>query len=475
LLFNSAAFLLFLAAVVALQAAPIRWPARKVILLLAGCVFYSAWNPVFLVLLGISAVTDWFVARRIAAAAREGPRRAYLALSLCTNLGLLGVFKYGNFIALNVESLAAWLGHPIALARLTLPLPIGISFYTFEALAYSIDVFRRQAKPWTNFRDFGVFLTFFPHLVAGPIVRPADFRPQLDHDRHTTRSGLAWGLALLTWGLFQKVVLADGLLAPTVDAVFDAAARPGVLDAWAGALAFSAQIFFDFAGYTHCALGAALMLGFELPDNFDSPYGALGLVDFWRRWHISLSSWLRDYLYIPLGGNRGTAAFVARNILITMVLGGLWHGAAWTFLAWGLFHGVLLVADRAVRAAWLRRALPPPGAALRGAIAGATFIAVTALWVFFRAPDFNTAFRLLRAMAGEGVAGARVIPAAWERAAALTIPLALAATHVRFRARSIQSSVDEWPSPMRALVLGALITALVLFSNDDRAFIYFQF
>jgi D-alanyl-lipoteichoic acid acyltransferase DltB (MBOAT superfamily) len=273
----------------------------------------------------------------------------------------------------------------------------------------------------------------------------------------------------------KKLVISDQLAMNLVDRVFERPINYSALEVLAGVYGYAVQIYCDFSGYTDIAIGSALLLGVRFPKNFDAPYKATNLADFWRRWHISLSTWLRDYLYIPLGGSRGSAWQTYRNLMLTMVLGGLWHGAAWTFLAWGLFHGVLLVADRAVRAAWLRRALPPPGAALRGVIAGATFIAVTALWVFFRAPDFNTAFRLLRAMAGEGVAGARVIPAAWERAAALTIPLALAATHVSFRARSIQSSVDEWPSPMRALVLGALITALVLFSNDDRAFIYFQF
>ncbi|HEV8409182.1 MAG TPA: MBOAT family protein [Gemmatimonadaceae bacterium] len=475
MLFNSLAFLLFLAAVLALHASPLSWSARKVVLLVAGCVFYSAWNPVFLGLLAISAVTDWFVGTRIARATAPHGRKFYLALSLTTNLGLLATFKYGNFIANNLEAAAAWAGHPVSLPHLTLPLPIGISFYTFEALAYSIDVYRRRATPWTRFTDFGVFLTFFPHLVAGPIVRPADFRPQLESPRRTNRDGLAWGLALLTWGLFQKVVLADGLLAPTADVVFDAAARPGTLDAWAGALAFSGQIFFDFAGYTHCAIGAALALGFKLPDNFDSPYGAIGLSDFWRRWHISLSSWLRDYLYLPLGGNRHGVVNTVRNVMITMVLGGLWHGAAWTFLAWGALHGVLLVAERAARAVWTRLAIRTPGPALGRALGACTFLAVTIAWVFFRAPDLPSAFRLLSAMSGAEVGTFDVVRNHAVRAIAFALPLALVATHIRFRAQSIRAIVDAWPAPLRAVALGSMIAALVMFSNDNRAFIYFQF
>jgi alginate O-acetyltransferase complex protein AlgI len=270
-------------------------------------------------------------------------------------------------------------------------------------------------------------------------------------------------------------VLADGLLAPTVDAVFNASARPGTFEAWAGALAFSGQIFFDFAGYTHCAIGAALALGFKLPDNFDSPYGAIGLGDFWRRWHISLSSWLRDYLYIPLGGNRGGIASTLRNLLITMVLGGLWHGAAWTFLAWGALHGALLAAERGARSLWTRFSMPAPGPALRVTFAVATFIAVTVAWVFFRAPDFGTAFRVISAMAGGGTGSVRAIGANWQRTLAFALPLSLAVIHQRFRTKPIQAGIDAWPAPVRAIALGAMIAALVLFSNDDRAFIYFQF
>jgi alginate O-acetyltransferase complex protein AlgI len=477
MLFNSAAFLLFLGLVAAIHATRLSWPTRKLVLLVAGCVFYSAWNPVFLLLLAISAVTDWTVAGRIAGSERPATRRAWLALSIVTNLGLLAFFKYGNFIAANIEAAAAALGRPVSIPQVTLPLPVGISFYTFEALAYSIDVYRRQAKPWTTFRDFGMFLTFFPHLVAGPIVRPHDFRPQLEREHRPDRDLAAWGVVLLAWGLFQKVVLADGVLAPTADAVFDPAARAGVLEAWAGALAFSAQIFLDFGGYTHCAIGAALILGFRLPDNFDSPYGAVGFTDFWRRWHISLSTWLRDYLYVPLGGNRHGAARTAASLLITMFLGGLWHGAAWTFVAWGLIHGLLLVFERGIRAAWLRWSLPRPGAALRGSALVVTFALVTAAWVFFRAADFETALRLLAAMLGNPpeVAAGPVIAHRWQLLSGLAIPLGLLLAHARFRLRTLQSLIDPWPTPLRVALLSMMLALLVLFSNDNRAFIYFQF
>jgi alginate O-acetyltransferase complex protein AlgI len=475
--FNSFSFVVFFGAVLALHNTPLPWPVRKAVLFLASAVFYAAWNPVFLLLLAASVVTDWFVAGNIARTGDVHRRRAWLALSLTTNLGLLAVFKYGNFFAGNFETLAAWAGAPVSLPRVTLPLPVGISFYTFEALAYSIDVFRRRAEPWTRFRDFGLFLTFFPHLVAGPIVRPADFRPQLEAPRRTRWPQLSWGLALLIFGLFQKVVLADALLAPVTDAVFAGDAHAGTGEAWIGALAFSGQIFCDFSGYTLCAIGAALALGFALPDNFNSPYGAAGLTDFWRRWHVSLSSWLRDYLYIPLGGNHGSAARVALNLMITMVLGGLWHGASWTFLAWGGLHGTLLVAERGIKAAWQRASLAAPGVALRAAITALTFVLVTVAWVFFRSPDFATAFRLLASMAGSPPAGAasHLLTARWQAAGGAGIPLVLAFAHARCRTRTLQDLVDRWPSFARAAVLGLMLTALALFTRDGRAFIYFQF
>jgi alginate O-acetyltransferase complex protein AlgI len=475
--FNSLSFVVFFVAVLALHNTPLAWPVRKAALFVASAVFYAAWNPIFLVLLAASVVTDWFVAGNIARTEDARRRRAWLALSLTTNLGLLAVFKYGNFLAVNVETAAAWVGASVSLPRVTLPLPVGISFYTFEALAYSIDVFRRRAQPWTRFRDFALFLTFFPHLVAGPIVRPADFRPQLESPRRTRWPQLSWGLALLVFGLFQKVVLADAMLAPVVDAVFARDAHAGTREAWIGALAFSGQIFCDFSGYTLCAIGAALALGFALPDNFNSPYGATGFTDFWRRWHVSLSSWLRDYLYIPLGGNHGSAARVALNLMITMLLGGLWHGASWTFLAWGGLHGALLVAERVVKAAWHRARFAAPGLLLRAGITAWTFVLVTVAWVFFRSPDFATAFRLLASMAGSPPPGAssHLLTATWQVAAGAGIPLALAFVHARCRTKTLQDLVDPWPPFARAAVLGLMLTALALFTRDGRAFIYFQF
>ncbi|HSP77098.1 MAG TPA: MBOAT family O-acyltransferase, partial [Myxococcaceae bacterium] len=304
MVFNSLSFLLFLLLCLGLHHLPLSWRARKVNLLVASSLFYAAWNPLFLPLLWYAMTLDWFLARAIAGARTQRRRRALLWVSLVSNLGLLAFFKYGPFLSDNANALFQALGVPLQVPRVDVVLPVAISFYTFESLAYTLDVYRGHERPWRSFLDFALFLTFFPHLVAGPIVRPKDFLPQCVEERRASAPRLLWGLLLLVLGVFEKTVLADGLFAPVADAVFSPGARPAAWEAWSAALAFAGQIFCDFAGYSLCAIGVALCFGFHLPDNFHSPYAAVGFSDFWRRWHISLSSWLRDYLYIPLGGNR---------------------------------------------------------------------------------------------------------------------------------------------------------------------------
>ena len=267
-------------------------------------------------------------------------------------------------------------------------LPVGISFYTFATLSYTLDVYLRRAKPAQHFLDYALFVTFFPHLVAGPIMRPTELVPQFERAPGRRQlHQIGFGLALMILGLFQKVVLADGFLAPVVEKVYDA--REGVpttLDAWVATLAFSGQIFCDFAGYSTTAIGVAMCLGFAMPDNFRFPYAAVGFSDFWRRWHITLSSWLRDYLYIPLGGNRHGPARTYTALMGTMLLGGLWHGAAWTFVVWGGLHGTYLAVERWLKA---RFAGWKPGPAAIVALGLLTYVLVNITWVFFRAEDFH--------------------------------------------------------------------------------------
>ncbi|HEX5132591.1 MAG TPA: MBOAT family O-acyltransferase, partial [Candidatus Krumholzibacteria bacterium] len=399
MIFNSLTFVVFFAVVLGLHSLPLPWRVKKFNLLVASYVFYAAWNPPFVILLWLSTIVDWFASRWMYASPTRRSRRLLMLASLVTNLGLLGFFKYGTFLLDNFVVLMRAFGVEYSPPASHIVLPVGISFYTFQTLSYTLDVYRGRCKPWDSGLDFALYVTFFPQLVAGPIVRATDFLPQLVEPKRASGRYLSWGLTLLAIGLFEKMILADSICAPVSDMVYSATAQAGMLDAWIGTLAFSAQIFFDFSGYSTCAIGAAMCLGFALPDNFLYPYGAVGFSDFWRRWHISLSTWLRDYLYIPLGGNRKGNVNV--NLMTTMLLGGLWHGAGWTFVAWGGLHGAYLVGERGARrlwgeAAWVRREL------VRFALGVATYVLVCFTWVFFRAHTFADAWRVIRAMLGGG-------------------------------------------------------------------------
>jgi alginate O-acetyltransferase complex protein AlgI len=488
LLFNSLTFAVFFAIVLALYNLPLPWTTRKINLLLASYLFYAAWNPPFVILLWISTAVDWKVASWISRAQSPSHRKLILALSLIANLGLLGYFKYGTFLAENFALLVRALGIEYAPAKWDIVLPVGISFYTFQSIAYSLDVYFRRAEPTKRFLDFALFVTFFPHLVAGPIVRPTVLIPQFETPRRASLDQLIWGLALMTFGLFEKVVLADGFLAPVVDAVYKSPRNLALLDAWTGALAFSGQIFFDFSGYSITAIGAACALGFALNDNFNYPYAAIGFSDFWRRWHISLSTWLRDYLYIALGGNRRGEKRTYANLMITMLLGGLWHGASWTFVAWGGLHGALLALER-----WMRKVLDAPRGAFVAptlgrapwitavtrrtgafpAMAG-TFLAITISWVFFRARTFPDAWYMLTSMAG-ATANQRValywtdIGAVW-----LIIGVMLSA-HWRLRSTRLEDVVSAAPAWSIALVWICMLFALIAEQGAGDAFIYFRF
>ena len=304
MVFNSLTFVVFFALVLVMHRLPLPWTVRKVNLLLASYLFYSAWNPPFVILLWLSTVVDWYAAQGLVKAERPAARRAWLALSIFVNIGMLLYFKYGGFVLENFTAIVNALGWDFKAAKPDIVLPVGISFYTFATLSYTLDIYLRRALPARNFLDYALFVTFFPHLVAGPIMRPTELVPQFEEPKRGNGAQIRFGLALMTLGLFQKIVLADSFLAPVAESIYDGGKAPGVLDAWIATLAFSGQIFCDFAGYSTTAIGAALCLGFAMPDNFRFPYAAVGFSDFWRRWHITLSSWLRDYLYIPLGGNR---------------------------------------------------------------------------------------------------------------------------------------------------------------------------
>lgn len=469
--FNSLTFTIFLAVVVAVYWLPIRWSARKLHLLLASYAFYAAWNPPFVVLLWISTAVDWWAAARLHRASGSR-RRLYLVLSLAVNLGLLGYFKYGAFVLENFRVLLAELGVAYRPPEMDIILPVGISFYTFQTLSYTIDVYRGRERPAHSFLDFALYVSFFPQLVAGPIVRSGEFLPQCGAPRRLASADLGLGAAMIVAGLFQKVVLADGVLAPVADVVYAQPGSAGFADAWIGTLAFAGQILMDFSGYSTCAIGTALCLGFRIPANFRLPYAAIGFSDFWRRWHISLSSWLRDYLYIPLGGNRLGSSRTLANLMLTMLVGGLWHGAAWHFVVWGAIHGALLILERFARPRLeAQRWTGLPG--VRVLAMAFTFAIVCLAWVPFRAGSIGASLELLGAMFG-GATSHLELGSLSAFLVLSTMGLLVAAQWV-FRDASIERAWRRLPIGLRGACLALLLLAIALAPVEDRAFIYFQF
>lgn len=473
MIFNSITFVVFFAVFLAVWSLPLGWTVRRLILLAASYVFYASWSPPFVILLWVSTLVDFFAARWIAQEERPGPRRVALIISLTANLGMLGFFKYGGFLETNFQALAAAVGVAYKAPHWNIILPLGISFYTFQTLSYTLDVYMRRIAPSRSFLNFALFVTFFPHLVAGPIMRPRDLLSQFAHPKRATQPMLLWGLALMTLGLFEKVVLADGFLAGPADSVFGAKAALLPLDAWTGVLAFAGQIFFDFSGYTTTAIGAALCLGFSLPQNFNNPYASVGFSDFWRRWHISLSTWLRDYLYIPLGGNRKGRLRTYANLMITMLLGGLWHGANWTFVVWGGLHGLYLAVER-VLTETLGRVRLFHTTVFKLFAAAMTFGLVCVAWVFFRAPDFTSAARLLTSMASTPPKAEPLLYLNDILQVGVILSVMLVA---QWRLRSTPLEAVVARTPAIVLAMGwSLIAFLILASQgSDNAFIYFQF
>ncbi|MSP81998.1 MAG: MBOAT family protein [Alphaproteobacteria bacterium] len=374
---------------------PHNTPAR-LFLLAASLGFYGWWDWSFLPLMIGSIVANFALGRLLLDRADPGPRRWILAGGIAANLAALGWFKYAMFVAANVRALAG-----IDLAVGTIVLPIGISFYTFTQIAFLADAFQRRVRE-RNFVDYALFVTFFPHLIAGPIVHHAEMMPQFaaTHRRAAIANNLAVGLTIFTLGLFKKVVFADAAAryATPIFALANQGETIGFAAAWQGALAYTVQIYFDFSGYSDMAIGLARLFGIRLPLNFNSPYKSASITEFWRRWHMTLSRFLRDYLYIPLGGNRLGARRRLANVLLVMLLAGAWHGAGWTFVVWGGLHGVYLV----VHQIWLRRATVggPPTFARRLAAQALTFLAVVVAWVMFRAESLDAAMAIFGGMLG---------------------------------------------------------------------------
>ena len=464
MLFNTTRFFVFLCVVLALfYALPRRY--RKYLLLAASYFFYASWNPRFVPLLMTLTAIDFTAGIWLERTDIPGRRRTILICSLVANLGFLGFFKYYNFLASNF---AMALGKPAHSFWLDIVLPLGISFHTFQSISYVVDVYRRQQKAVRNPIDYALFISFFPQLVAGPIVRARDFFGDLYHWNPPTAHDVSRGIFLLALGLTKKMAFADQFAVVAIAYFNDAAAHPGRLTAWSGAFAFAMQIYFDFSGYTDMAIGMAKLLGFNFPINFRRPYLALGIADFWRRWHISLSTWLRDYLYIPLGGNRRGRWMTYRNLMLTMLLGGLWHGASWNFLIWGGYHGALLSAERAIRGGREPRRelnfLDP----LRIVF---TFALVTVGWVFFRAADLHQSAYVIAQMFAGPPGKSLLLP--WHIGLA-AVALAVALAEERWEAVERLMTAPAWAF---AAGLAVMLFCLEVFGVIDASipFIYFQF
>ncbi|MCK4625195.1 MAG: MBOAT family protein [Phycisphaerae bacterium] len=441
---------------------------RKLWLLGSSYAFYAGWDWRFLSLIVASTLIDYTVGVLMSRPLSGRARKGCLLASLVGNLGILGFFKYYNFFVDSAVELSWWLGLPVPLSTLNIILPVGISFYTFQTLSYSIDVYRGRLKPTRNLLDLALFVGFFPQLVAGPIVRAAGFLPQLETARVFSSVRIRACLILFLIGFIKKACISDNL-APIVDAYF---ANPGDYSAttsWIAVVFYAVQIYCDFSGYSDMAIACANLLGYQLCLNFNFPYFAANITEFWRRWHISLSTWLRDYLYIPLGGSRGSKLFTYRNLMLTMLLGGLWHGASWNFVIWGGLHGAALIVHKEWRRLTATQAEVWSVRRFVGPLL--TFYWVCVAWIFFRATDLGTAVMVLKAFVFFQSDGVRNLglEMLW------VMPCLLVAHWVAYREFFIErlQRIADW-----AFAAGygfATSLAITLVPSNYHPFIYFQF
>jgi alginate O-acetyltransferase complex protein AlgI len=440
---------------------------RKTILLIASWVFYGAWDWRFVALLIGSGILNWAAAALIARSREGAFRRGVFIAGIVANLGVLGLFKYYGFFVQQVGAVLHAVGWSRDLPIFQLILPVGVSFFTFQGVSYVTDVYKRKI-PAASLLDVTLLMSFFAHLVAGPIVRASDLVPQFKSTPSLTREMASRGFLLIAWGLFKKTVVASELASTVVDPVFFDPSRYSALDLMVAAWGYAVQIYCDFSAYSDMAIGLAALLGYRFPANFDQPYRASSLQDFWRRWHISLSSWLRDYLYIPLGGSRGRVWRICRNLMATMVLGGIWHGASWTFVIWGALHGSVLAVERAwtsIRPRWL-----PKAPAFIGVLV--TFHVVCLGWIFFRAESLEAALGFLSGLTR------------WNQGAMTAPPFALAlialGLGLHFLPKQaldrLSVSVARLPAPAYGLAFGlAILTLDAMRPSGVPPFIYYQF
>jgi len=473
MIFTSFTFLGFFAALLALFAVVRGTAGRLWILLVASYIFYANWNVYYTLLIFLYGLWGWGLGLAMHAARSRALRKFYFLLSIVLSLGTLAYFKYANFLGENASRLLgieSW-------APVDIVLPVGISFFTFHTMSYVIDLYRGHVEPCRSPVKFFLFVSFFPQLVAGPILRASSFLPQLDRPIVLTWPNFVRGAQIFIGGAIQKTLFADHL-SVFVDQVYRAPELYSSGTLWLAVAAYAMQIFCDFSGYSLMAIGTARILGFELPDNFRMPYLSQSIAEFWHRWHISLSSWLRDYLYIPLGGNRHGELRTQANMAITMLLGGLWHGASWNFVLWGALHGVALGAHRNWTRWRERRGIAPGsgGSAYRAASWAATLVFCCLAWIPFRSPSFDVTVKFLSGLGGR-TAGSFV----WYHTPTVLILVAVTLWHLAARFAPVMTArvpfdetrIATWPA---LLILSYSVLLLVLLAPLNAApFIYFQF
>lgn len=480
MLFNSLNFFIFFCIVLSLYfILPHRWQNRM--LLIASYIFYGWWDWRFLSLIFISTMTDYICGIKIFNQHSQHDKRKFLFISVTVHLTMLGIFKYWDFFAESFMALLLSLGININIRTLNIILPAGISFYTFKSISYTVDIYRGEVEPAYNFFDYALFVSFFPQLVAGPIDRAKKLLPQILNKRHFDRKRMSQGLNLIFWGLFKKVFVADNL-AVIVDKVYGNPQATGteyIIATWA----FAFQIYGDFSGYSDIARGTAKCLGIELMRNFNNPYFAISPSDFWRRWHISLSSWLRDYLYIPLGGNKKGTLKTLRNLFLTMFLGGLWHGAAWNFVIWGIYHGVLLCIYRIFGNGKLQN-IQTFNLWTYMLKAFIMFQLTTIGWIFFRADSLDQIKLIFQQIVNSLWLTPEYIQMLPKVVFYSSFPFSVMAYHTIRELRPSWFSINKLLKysqysfqhlPLKSLIYGVLIYLMLLYGAKAQTFIYFQF
>lgn len=466
MIFNSVTFLVFFPIVFILYwvLGKKNFKTQNVLLLIASYVFYGWWDWRFLSLIAFSTVIDYTLGLKIDAS--ETKRKFFLILSLVSNLGLLAVFKYFNFFIDSWVNLWALFGYELSVSTLNIILPVGISFYTFQTMSYSIDIYRKELQPTKNFIEFATFVSLFPQLVAGPIERASNLLPQIANERTWSHKRFKDGLFQILVGFFRKVVVADAI-GSIIDGIYN---EPDIHNASSIVMAivlYSFQIYFDFSGYSDIAIGTAKLLGFDFKRNFNTPYFSVSITEFWRRWHMSLSTWLRDYLYIPLGGNRKGIKMQYRNLFITMLLGGLWHGSSWNFVIWGAIHGILLGVEKKFKL------IPEKYNVFKNIL---IFAIVSLVWVFFRALSFNDSTIIFTKL----FTGSYLMPFIGNVGSFVTLIYGLVIAllfdaYLFKKNQALETYGSQLGNFKFVLISNFMLINIVLFFSSASNFIYFQF